>query len=91
MYQGRQHSGQFQIIAFDPSVFGGADAGDNARRAEALFAGIVGQGARLPSQRRFEARERSVHHGVTLSAELHADLLALAKSKNFNSGANGRS
>lgn len=79
------------VIAFDPSVFGGADAGDNARRAEALFAGIVGQGARLPSQRRFEARERSVHHGVTLSAELHADLLALAKSKSFNAGANGRS
>jgi hypothetical protein len=45
MYQGRQHSGQFQIIAFDPSVFGGADPDDNARRTEALFTGIVGQGA----------------------------------------------
>jgi LDH2 family malate/lactate/ureidoglycolate dehydrogenase len=65
------------IIAFDPSLFGGTDPNDNSRRAEALFTGIVGQGARLPSQRRFEARKRSVQNGVSLPGRLHADLLAL--------------
>jgi hypothetical protein len=36
-------------------------------RAELLFEAIVGQGARLPSQRRFLARARSVQDGISLS------------------------
>jgi LDH2 family malate/lactate/ureidoglycolate dehydrogenase len=68
------------IIAFNPSLFGGTDFVENSHRAEALFAGIVDQGARLPSQRRFEARKRSVEHGVALPAKLHADLLNLIET-----------
>lgn len=54
------------VVAFDPAVFAGADPMDNLRRVETLFDGIVGQGARLPSQRRFDARQRSIEHGVSL-------------------------
>jgi LDH2 family malate/lactate/ureidoglycolate dehydrogenase len=65
------------IIAFDPAVFAGAAPTDNVQRAESLFEAIVGQGARLPSQRRFDARQRSLQHGVSLSKELHDELTRL--------------
>ncbi|MFM0613552.1 Ldh family oxidoreductase [Paraburkholderia nemoris] len=65
------------VIAFDPAVFAGAAHTDNLQRAETLFEGIVGQGARLPSQRRFDARQRSIEHGVSLSKELHDELTRL--------------
>ncbi|MFT4506003.1 Ldh family oxidoreductase [Caballeronia sp. 15711] len=65
------------IIAFDPKVFGGDSSRDNVQRAEALFEGITGQGARLPSQRRFAARKRSLENGVTISGDLHQELLGL--------------
>jgi LDH2 family malate/lactate/ureidoglycolate dehydrogenase len=42
-----------------------------------MFEAIVGQGARLPSQRRFEARAFSQSHGVQMARTLHADILAL--------------
>ena len=38
---------------------------------------IVGQGARLPSQRRYEARERSKLNGVRIPKALYDDLQAL--------------
>ena len=54
------------------------DGADNDARAERLFADIIDQGARLPSQRRFAARERNLHRGyVEIHAALHDDLLAL--------------
>ncbi|GAA4778617.1 bifunctional delta(1)-pyrroline-2-carboxylate/delta(1)-piperideine-2-car boxylate reductase [Stakelama sediminis] len=66
------------IIAIDPAGFLGDATATHLQRAEALFSGITGQGARLPSQRRFEARERSLERGgVTLPKALYADLLAL--------------
>ena len=65
------------VVAFDPAVFAGEDPTNNLRRAETLFDGIVGQGARLPSQRRFDARQRSIEHGVSLSKELHDELTRL--------------
>jgi delta1-piperideine-2-carboxylate reductase len=65
------------IVAFDPAVFAGADPTDNFQRAETLFEAIVGQGARLPSQRRFDARQRSLQYGVSLSMELHDELTRL--------------
>ena len=69
------------VIAFDPAVFGGDESGSSARRAEALFAAITGQGARLPSQRRYEARARSAASGiVTIPKQLHKDILALRRS-----------
>lgn len=66
------------IVAIDPAGFLGAAAADHVARAEALFAGITDQGARLPSARRFAARERSLERGgVLLPRPLHADLLKL--------------
>lgn len=68
------------ILAFDPKVFLGADASQHVARAEKMFDAIVGQGARLPSQRRYEARERSKVNGVRIPKALYDDLKALLPS-----------
>ncbi|MBL8442640.1 MAG: Ldh family oxidoreductase [Zoogloeaceae bacterium] len=65
------------IIALDPVRFLGDAAEAELARAEALFTAMQQDGARLPSQRRYEARARSDANGVTLPAALHADVLAL--------------
>lgn len=56
------------ILAFSPGAFNAGRLGNPFARAEKLFEAIVGQGARLPSQRRFEARERSKANGISLTA-----------------------
>lgn len=61
-----------------PEVFLGQDAEKHLDHAERLFDGILGQGARLPSQRRFEARERSHVKGVSLPKALYDELQQLA-------------
>lgn len=66
------------ILAFDPEKFSGGRVAANDERAERLFADIIGQGARLPSQRRFAARARNLARGyVEIPTALHRDLLAL--------------
>lgn len=66
------------IIAFDPDQFSGGHHPANDARAERLFADILDQGARLPSQRRFAARARNTARGYAeVPAQLHRDLLAL--------------
>lgn len=65
------------ILAFDPKVFLGEDYQQGLARAEGLFAAITEQGARLPSQRRFEARKRSLEHGVQIPRSLWQDIQAL--------------
>ena len=55
------------IIAFDPLRMSGGRA-DAAARGEALLEAIAGQGARLPSQRRFTARKASQAEGIRLTA-----------------------
>jgi len=55
------------IIAFDPARFAAGRTGDPMARAERLFEAILGQGARLPSQRRFAARAETVAHGIPLT------------------------
>ena len=65
------------IIALDPQRFLGAQADQHLARAEALFEAIQGQGARLPSQRRYEARAKSLVEGVELDDGLYRDLQAL--------------
>lgn len=65
------------ILAIDPRGFLGEAAAEHLRRAEALFDGITSQGARLPSQRRFEARAASLAHGVDIPRALYDDILAL--------------
>lgn len=61
------HHGEL-ILAFSPERFAAHRPGDPFARAEALLDAIVGQGARLPSQRRFTARRKSLAEGITLSA-----------------------
>lgn len=69
------------VIAIDPHRFGSegnaASYEAGQARAEALFAAMTGQGARLPSQRRFEARARSERNGVRVPKALYADVLKL--------------
>jgi LDH2 family malate/lactate/ureidoglycolate dehydrogenase len=65
------------ILAFDPVLLGRNDPGAYLRRVEELCEGVTGQGARLPSQRRFDARKRSLEMGVTIPVSLYNDLVAL--------------
>lgn len=66
------------ILAFDPQRFLGIAVADYQQRAEQLFAGIEAQGARLPSQRRYQARERNTTRGwLEVPDELLADVRAL--------------
>lgn len=65
------------ILAFDPAHLGLGDTAADDARAERLFATITDQGARLPSQRRFEARARSERHGVAIPAPLYSELMSL--------------
>lgn len=62
------------ILAFDPAHLGGGDLAAQQQRAEALFAAITGQGARLPSERRFAARARSLEHGVAVPRALLGEI-----------------
>ncbi|WP_202843946.1 Ldh family oxidoreductase [Luteimonas saliphila] len=65
------------ILALDPGRFLGADRGVHFARAEAFLAAFGQSGARLPSQRRYEARARSLADGVLIPATLHAELTTL--------------
>ncbi|MFD0859093.1 Ldh family oxidoreductase [Roseovarius aquimarinus] len=62
------------ILAFDPARFSAGREGSAMARAETLFDAITGQGARLPSQRRFAARRKAMEKGIALSAEEIAHL-----------------
>jgi delta1-piperideine-2-carboxylate reductase len=65
------------ILAIDPAGFLGGAVESHLARAETMFDAIEGQGARLPSQRRYAARARSLAEGVTIPAALHADIMAI--------------
>ena len=52
-----------------PEAFSAGREGDPFARAEVLFDAIAGQGARLPSQRRFTARTKSEAEGIALTTE----------------------
>lgn len=68
------------VLAFDPKMFLGATVDEHISRAEVMFDAIVGQGARLPSQRRYEARTRSIENGVRIPKALYDDLTALLRT-----------
>jgi delta1-piperideine-2-carboxylate reductase len=55
------------VLAFSPAAFAAGRPGDPFARAETLFAAITGQGARLPSARRFAARARAEAEGIPLA------------------------
>jgi LDH2 family malate/lactate/ureidoglycolate dehydrogenase len=65
------------IIAIDPAGFVGTALAHHMAGAETLFAAIEDQGARLPSQRRYAARSRSLAEGVVIPAALYDDIMAL--------------
>lgn len=65
------------VMALSPGAFLGEQSEAGLLHAEKLFEEILGQDARLPSQRRFEARARSLTSGVSIPAALHQDLKAL--------------
>lgn len=65
------------ILALDPHSFLGETLAANFDRAEAMFAAITDQGARLPSQRRYTARARNAALGVPVQTDLLAELQAL--------------
>ncbi|WP_196259799.1 Ldh family oxidoreductase [Pelagibacterium limicola] len=66
------------LIAIDPARFTGGDSASHLARAEALLDATAGQGARLPGQRRHEARARTLAAGhVSIPRKLYEDLLAL--------------
>jgi LDH2 family malate/lactate/ureidoglycolate dehydrogenase len=62
------------ILAFSPEAFAAGRTGNPFDRAEVLFEAIIGQGARLPSQRRFAARATSEREGVRLTRAEMAQL-----------------
>lgn len=67
------HGGEL-IIAIDPEGFLGKQASEHLQRAERLFEQITGQGARLPSQRRYDARARSLGEGVAVDTRLLGEI-----------------
>jgi len=65
------------VIALSPERFAAGRPGDPFARAERLFEAIEGQGARLPSQRRFAARAAALAGGITLTEAEDAQLSRL--------------
>ncbi|ADP09730.1 Malate/L-lactate dehydrogenase [Erwinia sp. Ejp617] len=65
------------LIAVDPERFLGDAVAQHVARAENLFASVVEQGARLPSQRRYQARQQSLTHGLEVCDSVYQDLLRL--------------
>lgn len=66
------------ILALDPQRFLGEDAGRHLARAETLFRQMQAQGARLPGERRYQARLRSEQQGVEISQSLYDDIRSLS-------------
>lgn len=62
------------ILALSPEKFAAGRKGDPFARAELLFGAIKDQGARLPSQRRFAARQKALAEGIVLTGAEVAQL-----------------
>lgn len=68
------------LLAMDPSRFaaGGGDAA--LEHAETLFTRLLAQdGTRLPSDRRYAARQRTPRAGIRIPKQLHDEILAFTK------------
>lgn len=65
------------ILAMDPARFLGGNVDHYMAKAETLFSSISEQGARLPSQRRYEARERTRQEGIAIPEALYQELVQL--------------
>jgi len=64
------------VLAFDPATFAARSGRDPLAEGETLLDAIAGQGARLPSERRFKARAKALAKGIALSP---AELAHLAR------------
>jgi len=73
------------IIAVEPTrCVGHGDRPRQLAHAEQLFARILAQeGTRLPSDRRYAARQRTPTEGITMPQALYEELLSLAGRKTF--------
>lgn len=69
------------LIALDPQLLGRGMLTANTAAAEAMLDAISGQGARLPSERRFKARAKSEQEGVWVSRALYDEVRNLGKSE----------
>ncbi len=69
------------LLAMDPARFvPGGDGGASLDHAELLFGRLLGQeGTRLPSDRRYAARQRTPTEGIRIPKQLHDDILAFTK------------
>lgn len=67
------------LLAFDPAQLTGGDIAAAQARAETLFEDITSQGARLPSQRRYAARARSLAEGVRIPRALFEEISSLGR------------
>jgi len=65
------------VIAFDPAILAGGQLEPSFDAAEAVFSAIASQGARLPSERRYLARQRSAQEGIYVARDLYDRILAL--------------
>lgn len=52
------------VLALDPARLGAQSGPDNAERAELFLQSILGQGVRLPSERRYRARQAAQRSGT---------------------------
>lgn len=55
------------VLALDPQVFAARSGRDPIAEGEKLLTAIGAQGARLPSERRFAARDKALAEGIVLS------------------------
>nr|WP_174506328.1 Ldh family oxidoreductase [Acinetobacter sp. Marseille-Q1620] len=70
------------IIAFSPETILGKNYQEHLDRAEKLFHGYMEQGARLPSQRRYEARKKATKtQTVKIQKNLYDDLMKYLQSE----------
>ena len=69
------------LLAMDPARFvPGGDGAASLDHAERLFGRLLGQeGTRLPSDRRYAARQRTPTEGIRIPKQLHEDILAFMK------------
>lgn len=65
------------IIALDPERFLGADKAKYFAGAEAMFADMQAQGARIPGERRYRQRRQSEQYGVEIPRTLYDEIVAL--------------
>lgn len=73
---GRPWHGEL-LIAIDPHKLLGDTMHYHLEHAEILFEEVLAQGARLPSQRRYEARMRSKETGINIPEALYQELTML--------------